>query len=342
MANLILKKKSTRRIMSIIMVSVMLAVGGINAFADSAVTTNTRLPLNGRSGPGTSYRVTVSIPVKSTVELTGNVKNNFTEVVYKNKTVWVSSEYISKSNGGTAVREAYTTNTKLYLNMRKSASTSAGVIGKIPPLSKVTVKGSAVNNFYNVIYGNLNGYVSSDYICFENASSSTSYNTAESNITQRLDDMANGSYGNGVYKTGTRYTGAYYNEQCKGFAKKVHQIIFGYNIGSTCSKPNNYKININSSNTKLVGSLTNLSNKSNSTVSNLFASARPGDFIQVRRSHGGSHSMIYLSSNSNGVTVYECNVDGRNGIQKATYSWSKFRSSNTAVSVYTAKNYYLH
>lgn len=337
------RKKLIKIIISFTMASVMLAVGVINAFADSAVTTNTRLPLNGRSGPGTSYRVTVSIPVKSTVELTGNVKNNFTEVVYKNKTVWVSSEYISKSITSTgAAREAYTTNTSLSLNIRKSASTSAGVIGKIPPLSKVTVKGSAVNNFYNVIYGNLNGYVSADYISFENSAASTSGNTAENNITQRLNAMANGSYGSGVYKIGKRYTGAYYTEQCKGFAKKVHQVLFGYNIGSTCSKPYNYKINISSSNTKLVGSLTNLSSKSNSTVSSLFASARPGDFIQVRRSHGGSHSMIFMSSNSNGVTVYECNVDGKNGIQKATYSWSSFRSSNAAVSVYTAKNYYLH
>lgn len=64
--------------------------------------------------------------------------------------------------------------------------------------------------------------------------------------------------------------------------------------------------------------------------------------IQLRRSHGGSHSMIYLSSNANGVTVYECNVDGRNGIQTKTYSWSSFRSSNAAVSVYTAKDYRLH
>lgn len=52
--------------------------------------------------------------------------------------------------------------------------------------------------------------------------------------------------------------------------------------------------------------------------------------------------MIFLSSNSGGVTVYECNVDGRNGIIKATYSWDKFHSANAAVSVYTARDYWLH
>ena len=52
--------------------------------------------------------------------------------------------------------------------------------------------------------------------------------------------------------------------------------------------------------------------------------------------------MIFLSSNSNGVTVYECNVDGKNGIRTATISWSQFRSSNTAVSIYTARDYRLH
>lgn len=165
---------------------------------------------------------------------------------------------------------------------------------------------------------------------------------APSPITQRLNAMINGSYGSNTYKTGTRYAGAYSSEQCKGFAKKVHMVLFGYNIGSTKSKPNNYQINIVSKNTSLVGSLTSLASKSDGSVRNLFASARPGDFIQVRRSHGGSHSMIFLSADANGVSVYECNVDGRNGIRTATYSWNKFRSDNTAVSVYTARNYYLH
>ena len=122
--------------------------------------------------------------------------------------------------------------------------------------------------------------------------------------------------------------GAFANEQCKGFAKKVHMILFGYNIGSTKSKLSNYQISISSGNTALVGSL--------------FSKARAGDFIQVRHSHGGSHSMIFLSSDTNGVTVHECNVDNRNGIQIATYSHEQFCRTNAAVSVYTAKDYRLH
>lgn len=164
----------------------------------------------------------------------------------------------------------------------------------------------------------------------------------QAKIQARLNQLMDGSYGNNTYKTGTTYTGPYSSQQCKGFARTVHSILFGYDIGSTKNKPNNYQININSATTALVGSLTELSKKSDSTVRNLLAAARPGDFIQVRRSHGGSHSMIFLSSDANGVKVYECNVDGRNGIRTATISWSQFRSSNAAVSVYTARDYRLH
>lgn len=165
--------------------------------------------------------------------------------------------------------------------------------------------------------------------------------SVEDTILQRLNAMMDGSYGNGFYKLNIKYTGQYASEQCKGFAKKIHQDLFGYNIGRTSDKPNNYQINITSSNTSLVGSLTFLSSKNNATIGSLFDKAKAGDFIQVRRSHGGSHSMIYLYSDNNTVTVYECNVDGRNTIIKRTYDWAKFRSDNAAVSIYTAKNYTL-
>lgn len=172
--------------------------------------------------------------------------------------------------------------------------------------------------------------------------SNTSATSAENTILQRLNAMMNGSYGSGTYKVGTKYRGKWAHEQCKGFGKDVFQNIFGYNIGSTKSKPSNYQISISSSKTSAVGSLTSLPNKNDSSLCKLFDKARAGDFVQLRRWHGGSHSAIFVSSDPSGVTLFECNVDGKNGIIKKTYSWKQFRSDNNAVTVYTAKNYYLH
>jgi len=171
------------------------------------------------------------------------------------------------------------------------------------------------------------------------ASTSAATTSAEDQVLARLNAMMDGSYGSGVYQLNKKYTGPLANEQCKGFAKQVHMILMGYNIGST--KTNKYQININTANTLLVGSTTSLTNQN---LESLFDRAKPGDFIQVRRSHGGPHSMIFLYSDtySDTVTVFECNSDGKMTTQKNTYSWNTFRAKNSAVSIYTAKNYYLH
>ncbi len=171
------------------------------------------------------------------------------------------------------------------------------------------------------------------------SSSSSSSDANESAALQKLNEMMNGSY-NGQFKLNTRYRGQYASQECKGFARDVFLKLFGASVGSTCNKPNNYKLN-SSSQTKLVASMTSLSSKSNSSVCNTFEQAKAGCFIQLRRSHGGSHSAIYLSSSDSGITLYECNVDGRNGIIKRTYDWKTFRNDNQAFSIYSPKNYKL-
>lgn len=162
----------------------------------------------------------------------------------------------------------------------------------------------------------------------------------EQQIYGRLQEMARGTCGGGTYRTNTRYKGQFSSEQCKSFAPKVHMLLLGYNIGKT--KSNNNQIDITSANTRLVGSFTNLSSQSHSAICNLFAAATLDNFIQVRRSHGGAHCMIFLSSDSNGITVYASNIDGNNGIQIATYSWRIFKADHSKVSVYTAQEYFLH
>lgn len=231
-----------------------------------------------------------------------------------------------------------TSNPSNPLRLRAEANTSSATLAQLSYGTAVTIL-SETGDWYYVEVNGQNGYVAKAYITSENPYHIGNATPEEAAVAERLNAMMAGSYGNGVYKLNTTYAGPYYTEECKGFAKQVHKILFGYNIGTTNSKPNNHTIGI-TSNTSAVGSLSSL-NEGN--VKDLMLKGRAGDFIQVRRSHGGSHSMIFLSANNDGVTVYECNVGGnRNGIQKKTYSWSEFVAQNSKATLYTANNYWLH
>lgn len=229
------------------------------------------------------------------------------------------------------------------LNMRSAPSTDAKILAKLDFGTRVQALSTGNAGWTKIAYGGQEGYVSSDYLSMKNPSEKTSTDgSMESKIADRLNAMMSGEYKKETYKLGSRYEGPYAAEQCKGFAKSVYQQLFGYNIGSTSKKPKNYTISINSNKTCQIGAMTDLGNKSDSELKALLRQARPGDFLQVRRSHGGSHSMIVISTNDSGVTVYECNVDGKNGIEKNTYTWSEFRSKNSAMGLYTPRDYSLH
>ena len=62
-----------------------------------------------------------------------------------------------------------------------------------------------------------------------------------------------------------------------------------------------------------VGSVTS---RKDDDIKRLFLKARPGDFVQIRRSHTGSHSAIVYSVTNNGVTFMEANLDNKNTIYK--------------------------
>ncbi|MGM9594361.1 MAG: hypothetical protein ACI3U8_08395 [Candidatus Onthomonas sp.] len=165
-------------------------------------------------------------------------------------------------------------------------------------------------------------------------------NSTEAAVQARLDKIANGTLkynSDTVLQVGKTFVGYRENEQCKGYAKDVFELCFGITPGSTQAKPNNHLLNSTSGMTK-VGSVTSMTN---SNVKALFSKARPGDFVQIRRSHGGSHSAIVYSVSSDGVTFLEANLDGKNTIYKKTYTWSSLCSSNAKMSVYTATNYKL-
>lgn len=141
-----------------------------------------------------------------------------------------------------------------------------------------------------------------------------------------------------VMKEGSKFTGYRADEQCKGYAKNVFYLCFGITPGSTQSRDKgvNYLLNSTTGMTKL-GSVTN---QNKNDLAALFAKARPGDFVQIRRGHGGSHSAIVYSVTSTGVTFLEANLDWKNTVSVNTYTWADL-AKNAAMSVYTASNYRL-
>ena len=104
--------------------------------------------------------------------------------------------------------------------------------------------------------------------------------------------------------------------------------------GSVSSNPKNYLINLNNPNrVKLRDYKTNLTAAS---AQQLFSNAQPGDFIQIRRRHGGAHSGIFVNRTSNGIVLFEANADGKNSIRTNTYSYSDLATKNFAMSIYYA------
>lgn len=82
---------------------------------------------------------------------------------------------------------------------------------------------------------------------------------------------------------------------------------------------------------------------SSSGMKKLFSKAKIGDVIVWHKGSNGHHYAIYLSKYSNGIKVYEANVDGKNKVADRSswaYSQMKYSSYNaTKVSVYRSDNY---
>ena len=136
-------------------------------------------------------------------------------------------------------------------------------------------------------------------------------------------------------QVGHTFVGTNSSEQCKGYARNLFKMCFGINVGST--QGNNYMLNLVNG-VSLVGTVTDMNEQN---VRALFRKAHIGDFVQMRRTHGGPHSMILYNCTEDGINVLEANTDGKNTISNSFYSWSDLCAKNNAMSVYTATNYTL-
>lgn len=165
--------------------------------------------------------------------------------------------------------------------------------------------------------------------------------TAEQAVQSRLDEIANGTrtYNSStVMQVGRKFTDYRASEQCKGYAKNVFYLCFKVHPGST--QPRNAGLNYLLNSTTGMTKLGSVTNRNASDLAALFAKARPGDFVQIRRSHGGSHSAIVYSVTSQGVTFLEANLDDKNTVSMTPYTWTDL-DDNAAMSVYTASSYQL-
>lgn len=184
-------------------------------------------------------------------------------------------------------------------------------------------------------------------ISIVNAATTTTSSNNEAAVRARLDSIANGTLkydSKTVMAVNRTFTGTRSSEQCKGYAKNVFYLCFKITPGSTLSKSagKNYLIS-DTSGMKKVGSVTGMTNceSSRNAIKALFLSARPGDFVQMRRQHTGSHSAIVYSVTNTGVTFLEANTDGKNTVKLITHTWDALCQKNMAMSVYTATDYKL-
>lgn len=138
--------------------------------------------------------------------------------------------------------------------------------------------------------------------------------------------------------TGGNSSVYYMGTQCKGFANWVFLQLFGVYIGPY---PNNANYQISNAKAQLVGMLSP-GGLNASTSKQLLQKAMPGDYIQAQTvtSRGrGPHSMIVVSTDENGIKVFDCNFVATNRIGTHYFSWSDFDQRYRACSLYHAWGY---
>ena len=206
---------------------------------------------------------------------------------------------------------------------------------------KVTVlreEGNAYLVRYPVSGGTKTRWVNKNEIFNGSNSSSQVYaNTPMDNsVPTNLQNLIN-TYRNQIWNDHTYLPNV---KECKEFASFIFNKMYGVGYigsGSTSANPKNYLINLSNPNrVALRGYRTNLTAQS---ARELFQNAQAGDFVQIRRRHGGAHSAIFVKRVGDGIVLFEANANKytRNLIEENTYSYSELSDRNFAMSLYYAK-----
>lgn len=136
--------------------------------------------------------------------------------------------------------------------------------------------------------------------------------------------------------------GAAYN--CMTFAKQVFKYVFGYDAAGI-DYHGNYKSDCTMNITGRIGNTACgqmqgqvAAGVTAATMKEVATKAQPGDIIEAMTGSHGKHTMVLVSADDAGLTVYHGNWNGR--IAYTTFSYEKFVAKwSHAVTVYHAANY---
>lgn len=166
--------------------------------------------------------------------------------------------------------------------------------------------------------------------CETEEGKATTSNSSANNVANKLQLLIS------QYQ-GTRWNDYFYGIQCKGFANLIFYDLFGVYIGAYDNQTKYYIPNVNGA--VEVGRLSSSAMTVNKAKA-ILQQGQPGDYIQVkRRNKTYGHSMILVGSDDKGITVFDCNSDGKNTVKTYHITWDSFYKSNSAMSMYHAINY---
>lgn len=168
------------------------------------VTTSKGSNLNVRTGPSTNYKVIGKLKSGSVVKASAK-SGSFYKINHNGQVGYISADYVKvvsnnggNNNGGTETvkpmqAKGRVTTGSSNLNIRKTASTSASVVGKAKSGSVLEIIGQASNGWYQVKFdGNKTGFVSNQYITLVNNGGGTESGTVKP-MTGKVKVTTNGS-----------------------------------------------------------------------------------------------------------------------------------------------------
>lgn len=281
--------------------------------ASAATTAKTTDYLNLRKGPGTSYGVIFTMAKGSTVTVLDNSDDDWAKVkTSSGQQGWCSKEYLNISSSGSSSQE--TAKTTDYLNLRKGAGTSYGVILTIAKGTTVTVLDNSNKDWAKVrTPSGQEGWCSKEYLSFSGSSSSGSTSTT---TTAKTTDYLNLRKGAGlsysvIMTIAKGSTVTVLDNSNKDWAKvKTSSGVTGW-----CSKEY----------LTFSGSSSGGSGSGSTTTT---TTAKTTDYLNLRKGAGLSYSVIITIPKGSTVTV----------LDNSNKDWAKVKTS-TGLTGWCSKEY---